>query len=303
MCLPPYFSSTQLLKNASTFSKISSTTLAHPPFLRGGLLLQTTKSREAYEAQQLAFLHRPFSSSAPRRSRPQSAGSAGWSGSRDRAGSSKSGAKENGFPNPPSCPPPVYHRSSSPSVSGGGGRTRGASLDTATAAAPALSATSTSASGGGVRLGKPRTRVRPSSANARVDGRPGAGQGVGGGGEGAPPAGSAAASVPRRVHVPRHTAGYGIGTPPGDDGKVKAGDSRGQVSVVECLWFALLEGVSGLSATGHKTAALATCSFGFWLHLQRLRPFKGEKNSAEWLLRVLLSRLHPPLRRLGFYAT
>eukprot|EP00903_Cladosiphon_okamuranus_P012027 g11292.t1 len=184
---------------------------------------QTTKSREAYEAQQLAFLHRPISSSAPRRSRPQSAGSAGWSGSRERGGSSKSVA---GFPNPPSCPPPLYHRSSSRPVGGGGAPGRGASLDTATPPAPSLAATN--ANGGGVRLGKPRTRVRPSSANARVYGRPGAGQGVGGDGGGGPPPGSAAASVPRRVHVPRQSAGYGIDTTTGDDGKVQAGDSRGQ---------------------------------------------------------------------------
>ena len=226
--------------NADVLDK---TVAQHPPFFVAALP-QTTKSREAYEAQQLAFLHRPVSSSAPRRSRPQSAGSAGWSSGRDRGGSSKSGAKENGFPNPPSCPPPVYHRSSSRSVAGGGGRGRGASLDTSTEATPPSSATAANSSGGGVRLGKPRTRVRPSSANARVYGRPGAGQGVGGGGGGAPPPGSGAASVARRVHVPRHTEGYGIGSPTGNDGQEKAGDSRRQVSVVESN--ARLEGVDGL---------------------------------------------------------
>lgn len=211
--------------------------------------IQTTKSREAYKAQQQAFLHRPFSSSSPRRSRPQSAGSAGWSGSRDRSGGgSKSGVKENGFP--PSCPPPVYHRSPSGSFSGGGGRARGASFDLAppsfgrgsdTATAGATGATTTNANGGGARPGKPRTRVRPNSASARVYGRPGAGQGVGGGGGREQPPGSGAASGPRRVHAPRHTYGYGGSTPTGDGGKVTPGNSRDQASVVEC--FATLEGM------------------------------------------------------------
>lgn len=248
-------------------------------------LLQTTKSREAYEAQQLTFLQRPFSSSAPHRSRPQSAGSAGWSGGRDRGGSSKSGAKENGFPNPPSCPPPVYHRSSSRPVGGGGGRGKGASFDlpppafgrgsdttTAAIAAAAASATA-SASGGGTRLGKTRTRVRPSSANARVYGRPGAGKGVGGSGGGGQPPASGAASVPRKVHIPRHTTGYGAGTPAGDGGNVTTGSSRGQASVSRILRTI---GVCGVRNSFSACAVL----FGFWLQLQRYRPFKGEEKKT-----------------------
>lgn len=259
-------------ENPLTLLKDFLTAVTHTHPSVAAALFQTTKSREAYEAQQLAFLHRPFSNSAPRRSRPQSAGSAGWSGSRDRGSSSKSGAKESGFPNPPSCPPPAYHRSSSRSISGGEGRGRGASLDappppfgrgraTTTAAAPAVAAaaaaTTTNTSGGGARPGKPRTRVRPSSANARVYGRPGAGQGVGGGGGGGQPPGSGAASVPRKVHVPRHTAGYGAGTPTGNDGKVTTSNGRGQASVVEC--FVRLEGIYGV-----PTVCLVLPTSGFY---------------------------------------
>lgn len=206
--------------------------------------VQTTKSREAYEAQQLAFLHRPFASSASRRSRPLSASAAGsWNGSRDRPGS---GAKDNGFPNPPPYPPPVYHRSSSPGiVGGGGGRGKGASFDHLNPPPPfvrdsenstpaAIAAAAAAAPNGtGTRLGKPRTRVRPSSANARVYGTPGAGQGVGGGrgggggssDDGGGRSGSGADAVPRRVHVPLSATGYG------DDGKVMSTNSNGQASV------------------------------------------------------------------------
>lgn len=202
--------------------------------------MKTTKSREAYEAQQLAFLHRPFSGTGPRRPRPQSAGAAaGWGVSRDRAGSSGSSGrtKENGRPGPPPYPPPEYHRPSIPGVSGGGEqRGRGA-------ASPDLVPPLCGRGGGTAQgrnaavagLGKPRTRVRPSSANARVNGRPGGGQGIGGvaggRGGGSQQISSGVGGIPRRVHVPRHAAGYGIGSASGDGGKV----SHGQVHIVNSV--------------------------------------------------------------------
>ncbi len=196
---------------------------------------KTTKSREAYEAQQLAFLHRPFSgSSAPRRPRPQSAGASGWGRSRDRGGSNNSQAKENGYPRQPPYPPPEYHRPSIPGVSDGGERGRESSSDAGPPPCGRESDNASARHGAGTRLGKPRTRVRPSSANARVNGRPGAGQGVGGvtgGGGGGYPVGSGVGGVPRRVHVPRYAAGYGMSSASGEGGKV----SNGKVDAVRSV--------------------------------------------------------------------
>lgn len=206
--------------------------------------LQTTRSREAYEAQQPAFVHRSFSSGVSRRSRPQSAGAAGgWDGRRDRRGSRGGGggggvSKEGGFPSPPSYPPPAYYRSCSPGI-GGGGRGTAARLahvppslgcrfdgisDVASVAAAAASGDQTD-----VRLGKPRTRVRPSSANARVYGRSGIGQGVGLAGEGG---WSGAGGIPRRVHVPRQKATTGS-----DGGNSTTGMSKAQVRLGDQVYI------------------------------------------------------------------
>lgn len=201
--------------------------------------LQTTKSREAYEAQQLAFLHRPFTASASRRTRPQSAGAGSWNGSRDRPGGGGGGTKESGFPSPPCYPPPVYYPAPGTGGSGrGGGVPRGHPP-------PAFGrrvsrGSGSSANGGdprGARPGKSRTRVRPSSANARVYGTPGAGQGVGvgAGGEGGTGNNSSGTGgIPRGEYVPRYAAGYGLCPAGRDSSKAASGESQGQASAFRC---------------------------------------------------------------------
>lgn len=183
-----------------------------------------TKSREAYETQQVAFLHRPSARSS-RRARPQSAGG-GWNG-REHTGSNGC-VKEDGIATP------APGRSSVPGV-GGIGRGGKASFDHP-GGPPSVppppfsrrvdggvgSATTTNASGAPIRLGKHRTRVRPSSANARVYGRPGAGHGVGGGGGGYA---SSSAGISRRVHLPPQGE-YGEGS------KIAMKGDRGQVTMV-----------------------------------------------------------------------
>ncbi|CAM9403257.1 unnamed protein product [Ectocarpus sp. 12 AP-2014] len=205
---------------------------------------QTTKSREAYEAQQLAFLHRPFTASASRRSRPKSAGAGSWNGSRDLPAGGGGGTKESSFPSPPAYPPPAYYPAAGTGGHGhGGGAPRGHSP-------PAFgrrvsNGSGSSANGGdlrGARPGKPRTRVRPSSANARVYGTPGAGQGVGepwssqrgggggGGGGGIGHNSSGKGGIPRGEYVPCYAAGYGVCAAGSERSKAASGGSQGQAS-------------------------------------------------------------------------
>ncbi|CAM9172618.1 unnamed protein product [Ectocarpus sp. 12 AP-2014] len=196
---------------------------------------QTTKSREAYEAQQLAFLHRPFTASASRRPRPKSAGAGSWDGSRDLPRVGGGGTKESSFPSPPAYPPPAY----SPAP-GTGGSGHGSGAPRGHPPPPfgrRVSRGSGSSANGGdarsARPGKPRTRVRPSSANARVYGTPGAGQGVGvgaGGGGGIGHTSSGTGGIPRGEYVPRYATGYGVCAAGSDSSKAASGGSQGQAS-------------------------------------------------------------------------
>lgn len=186
---------------------------------------QITKSREAYETQQTAFLHRQSPTTTTSRVRPQSAGG-NWNGSsRERSGDRA--ARANGFSSSPPPRPPPVSRAASPGGAHDAGRGGRASFDhpgnQPFIPPPAFSRLVTSAAGGGSggggvsRLGKPRTRVRPNSANARAYGRPGAGHGVGGSQAGSP----GMMEAPRREHVPRQGVGCGsAGT--GDGGKAAA---------------------------------------------------------------------------------
>lgn len=192
---------------------------------------QITKSREAYETQQTAFLHRQSPTTTTSRARPQSAGG-NWNGSsRERSGDRA--ARANGISSSPPPRPPHVSRAASPGGVNDAGRGGRASFGRASfdhpgsqpfIPPPAFSRLVTSAAsggggGGGSRLGKPRTRVRPNSANARAYGRPGAGHGVGGSQTGS----SETMEAPRRVHVPRQGVGCGsAGT--GDGGKAAANE-------------------------------------------------------------------------------
>ncbi|CAM9655573.1 unnamed protein product, partial [Sphacelaria rigidula] len=161
---------------------------------------QITKSREAYESQQTAYLHRASPTAASsRRSCPQSAGPSRASSNdkeyttgsvkyaarvpRSASPGGKVGAAVDGdagdmggidkgmdramprngdqHRGPPFIPPPPFSRR----------------VDGATGMTPTMTSGVRRVGG---RPGRARTRVRPSSAGARVYGKPGTGRGVGG---------------------------------------------------------------------------------------------------------------------------
>lgn len=203
------------------------------------IFVQITKSREAYETQQVAFLYRP-SSNTYRRSRPQSVGG-GWKDGRDRSNSSGK-VKDNNFPSPLQYQP-LDTKPSSPGRGEGvncNGRGRRAYFDhpgPPFIPPPPFSRrvdrgmmTAVVVDGGNrgsTRMGKPRTRVRPSSANARVSGRPAAGQGVGGGKVGS------CSTVLRKVHIARQVADSGPGIK--DDTMATARGNSGKVGPYRAL--------------------------------------------------------------------